>query len=194
MMLRKSESNSDSKVIIVGDISVGKTSILSQFNSNVFNPRTEGTIGAVFLAKMVRTPLGPTTLYIWDTAGQERYRSLIPMYSRGAAAALLVIDGTSLSSYESKDNWHKVLVDHCPAGVKIYIVVSKSDLPCQIPQDALQRWSETHSFPLFVTSALDYDSVAAVFVRVASDLIQASSKFVKPERISEPQDGGPGCC
>jgi small GTP-binding protein len=194
MMLRKSEANSDSKVIIVGDISVGKTSILTQFNGNAFNAATEGTVGAVFLAKTVRTSQGPTTLYIWDTAGQERYRSLIPMYSRGAAAALLVIDSTSLASYESRDDWHKLLLDHCPPSVKIYVVASKSDLPQQIPIDPLKQWAEARSFPFFLTSALDFDSVAAVFVRVAEDLIKSKSKFVQPERIPGGEYGGSGCC
>jgi small GTP-binding protein len=194
MLLRKSETNSDSKVIIVGDISVGKTSILTQFNTNTFNPTTEGTVGAVFLAKLVRTSVGPTTLYLWDTAGQERYRSLIPMYSRGASAALLVIDSTSLSSYESKDTWHKLLVDHCPGNVKIYVVVSKSDLVAQIPLDELRQWAESKSFPFFVTSAHDYDSVEPVFTRVAEDMIQNKSKFIQPDPVLQETERGAGCC
>lgn len=42
---------------------------------------------------------------IWDTAGQERYRSLAPMYYRGAAAAVIVYDVTSKESFEGARSW-----------------------------------------------------------------------------------------
>lgn len=37
---------------------------------------------------------------IWDTAGQERYHSLAPMYYRGAAAAIVVYDISSVVSIQ----------------------------------------------------------------------------------------------
>merc|ERR1719480_270677 len=42
---------------------------------------------------------------IWDTAGQERYKSLAPMYYRGAAAAVIVYDITSKESFEAAKSW-----------------------------------------------------------------------------------------
>jgi GTPase SAR1 family protein len=46
-----------------------------------------------------------TKLQIWDTAGQERFRSLAPMYYRGASAAVLVVDFTQKRSFESIRGW-----------------------------------------------------------------------------------------
>ena len=44
-------------------------------------------------------------LQIWDTAGQERYHSLAPMYYRGAQAAVVVYDITSLDSFQRAKSW-----------------------------------------------------------------------------------------
>lgn len=49
-------------------------------------------------------------LQIWDTAGQERFRSLAPMYYRGAALALLVYDVTDRKSFDSVKSYVKGMI------------------------------------------------------------------------------------
>ena len=49
---------------------------------------------AAFLTQTVTLDDSTVKFEIWDTAGQERYRSLAPMYYRGAAAAIVVFDIT----------------------------------------------------------------------------------------------------
>lgn len=88
------------KLVILGHYSVGKSSIVLNFIKNEFNPNEESTIGAAFLTKTVFIDGIAVKFEIWDTAGQERYYSLIPMYYRGANAALVVYDITSAESFE----------------------------------------------------------------------------------------------
>ena len=54
-------------------------------------------------------PPSPEYTEIWDTAGQERYRSLAPMYYRGAAAAVVVYDITNPDSFAGAKSWVKEL-------------------------------------------------------------------------------------
>lgn len=56
----------------------------------------EPTIGAAFFTQILSLPEATLKFDIWDTAGQERYHSLAPMYYRGAAAAIVVYDITSM--------------------------------------------------------------------------------------------------
>lgn len=58
----------------------------------------EPTIGAAFFTQIISLPEATVKFDIWDTAGQERYHSLAPMYYRGAAAAIVVYDITSMVS------------------------------------------------------------------------------------------------
>lgn len=52
-------------------------------------------MAAAFLTQKVQLEDATVKFEIWDTAGQERYRSLAPMYYRGAAAAIVVYDVTN---------------------------------------------------------------------------------------------------
>lgn len=58
----------------------------------------EPTIGAAFFTQILSLAEATVKFDIWDTAGQERYHSLAPMYYRGAAAAIVMYDISSMVS------------------------------------------------------------------------------------------------
>merc|ERR1719243_278871 len=62
---------------------------------------------------------------IWDTAGQERYKSLAPMYYRGAAAAVVVYDITSKESFDAAKSWVAELQG---TDTKVALAGNKADL------------------------------------------------------------------
>merc|ERR1711977_98228 len=99
------------KVIILGDSSVGKTSLMNMYVSRKFNNQYKATNGADFLTKEVMvTHNGDqrlVTMQIWDTAGQERFQSLGVAFYRGADACILVFDLTSKKSFENLDTWRE---------------------------------------------------------------------------------------
>jgi small GTP-binding protein len=197
MNLKKTAIDQDTTVIIVGDTSVGKTRILCQFNSSTFDENTESTVGASYVQKAVDTARGKVTLLIWDTAGQERYRSLIPMYSRNAAAALLVVDVSNPASCQAIDGWLETLKENCPPRVRIYLVANKIDLVAQYPVEDLERWASEHQFPFFKTCAAEHQTVVPVFVKIAEDMAgpdlqwQPAPAAPQPaERVEEKE----GCC
>lgn len=94
------------KLVLLGESSVGKSSLVLRFVKNSFSEHQESTIGgkdltlfvcciflvAAFLTQTVQCEGDSLKFEIWDTAGQERYNSLAPMYYRGAHAALVVYD------------------------------------------------------------------------------------------------------
>lgn len=80
------------KAIFVGDISVGKTSIISRFNENKFRDLYEPSIGVDFSAKNLKYKGKTIKIQIWDSAGQEKYKSLIPSYIKGSAMIFVVYD------------------------------------------------------------------------------------------------------
>jgi Ras-related protein Rab-5C len=94
------------KVVIIGEYSVGKTSLCQRFVNRVVG-KTEPTIGAAFQVKTVPLPNSTQTvkLEIWDTAGSERYRSLMPMYYRDSSVAVICYDITNSKSFERVPVW-----------------------------------------------------------------------------------------
>ena len=83
------------KVVIIGDSSVGKTSIIQMFEHSKFTDNFKPTIGADFSNKEVTLDDRVVTLQIWDTAGQERFQSLGSAFYRGADCCALVYDITN---------------------------------------------------------------------------------------------------
>ena len=116
------------KITIVGNSSVGKTSLVQKMVHNHFKEHSNSTIGAAYLTFLYEKDRESYKFQIWDTAGQERFKSLVPMYLRGSMIVLLVFDITSRNSYEDAiDGWFKTLNEHSPDAIKIFIG-SKSDL------------------------------------------------------------------
>lgn len=77
------------KVIILGDSSVGKTSLMNQYVNRKFSNQYKATIGADFLTKELTVDDRTVTMQIWDTAGQERFQSLGVAFYRGADCCVL---------------------------------------------------------------------------------------------------------
>ncbi|XP_006981391.1 ras-related protein Rab-20 [Peromyscus maniculatus bairdii] len=77
----------DGKIVLLGDMNVGKTSLLQRYMERRF-PDTVSTVGGAFYLKQWRS----LNISIWDTAGREQFHGLGSMYCRGAAAVILTYD------------------------------------------------------------------------------------------------------
>jgi len=81
-------------VALLGAPGVGKTSLVRRFVDSLFDDKYLTTIGVKVDKKPVRVGTEDVTLMIWDVAGAEEHFSVPTSYVRGAAAYLLVADGT----------------------------------------------------------------------------------------------------
>ena len=126
------------KVVIIGDSSVGKTSILFRFVFNKFDEQSMPTLGAGF--KTLQVPFkdedlgeeGTTKLNLWDTAGQEKFDALTKIYFKQAEAAIIVYDTTNELSFEKAQKWVKDLNEQEESDRKPilkFLVGNKIDLP-----------------------------------------------------------------
>ena len=115
------------KIVLLGDSSVGKSSIVARYINDRFFEYCESTIGAAFFTKKINYNQRDIILDIWDTAGQERYNSLLPMYYRGAQAAIIVYDTTSKDSFHKSLHWYNQLLKFLP-NVIIIVAGNKNDL------------------------------------------------------------------
>ncbi|KAA8594180.1 hypothetical protein FQN60_005014 [Etheostoma spectabile] len=73
-----------SKVIVVGDLAVGKTCLINRFCKDAFDKNYKATIGVDFEMERFEVLGVPFSLQLWDTAGQERFKCIASTYYRGA--------------------------------------------------------------------------------------------------------------
>ena len=93
------------KIVILGDMGVGKTCMSVRYAYGKFSNAHDPTIGGCFLRKNEELDEVTVKFEIWDTAGQERYHSLAQMYYKNAIAAVVVFDVTSRDSFEKCQKW-----------------------------------------------------------------------------------------
>jgi len=187
------------KLVLLGDTSVGKSSIVIRFVKGQFSEYQESTIGAAFLTQSV--PLNDCTVKfeIWDTAGQERYHSLAPMYYRGAAAAIIVFDITSQETFSRAKSWVKELQAQKSQEVVIALAGNKSDRESerQVATDEANNYATENGLLFMETSAKANINIRELFLSIARKLPkenqQTNSLVLEEEDYDEPAKRQGGC-
>jgi len=159
------------KVVFLGDTSVGKSCLAVRFVRNDFFEFQEPTIGAAFLAKKITLNDTCYKFEIWDTAGQERYRSLAPMYYRGAKAAVVVYDITSEDTFKGAKSWIKELKTKTKNCV-VLLVGNKVDLieNRKVDIDMVEDFIKNHNLIYMETSAKTGKNVEEIFKTISKNL------------------------
>lgn len=132
---------------------------------------------------------------IWDTAGQERYRSLAPMYYRGAQAAIIVFDITSRESFEGAKTWTKELQRRTESGSMIVALCgNKTDLAHLRRVDSEEGVAFAREAGLLYveTSAKDATNVERLFIEVAKRVPRAASAAAAAAKKDAVALGGSG--
>ena len=151
------------KLVLLGEAAVGKTSVVYRFVQDDFQENREPTIGAAFLTQRCRLEDRLIKFEIWDTAGQERFHSLAPMYYRNAQASAVVYDITKAASFEKAKNWVKELQRQANPHIVIALVGNKLDLV----SDKLDPSEEEDSAKKVESDDTDEDAAPAAQREVA---------------------------
>ncbi|XP_013879568.1 ras-related protein Rab-34a isoform X1 [Austrofundulus limnaeus] len=162
-----------SKVIVVGDLAVGKTCLINRFCKDAFDKNYKATIGVDFEMERFEVLGVPFSLQLWDTAGQERFKCIASTYYRGAQVVIIVFDLNDIASLGHARQWlEDALKENDPTSVQLFLVGTKKDLssPAQysrIEQDALKFASEICA-EFWAVSSLTGENVTEFFFRVAA--------------------------
>ncbi|XP_072114988.1 ras-related protein Rab-20 [Mobula birostris] len=119
----------DGKVVILGDMNVGKSSLLQRYTERRFQD-TFSTVGAAFYLKH----WGAHSISIWDTAGREQFHGLGSLYCRGAAAVILTYDVTSRQSLRELEDRFLALIDSAQPDCIFAVAGNKTDLTDECAQ------------------------------------------------------------
>ncbi|KAF7136240.1 hypothetical protein RHSIM_Rhsim08G0221800 [Rhododendron simsii] len=149
----------------------GKTSLVLRFVKGQFFDNQEPTIGAAFFTQILSLSEATVKFDIWDTAGQERYHSLAPMYYRGAAAAVVVYDMSSMDTFVRAKKWVQELKKQGNPNLILALVANKSDLETEreVDSEEGQQLSQENGMFFIETSAKASVNINELFYEIETE-------------------------
>ncbi len=166
------------KIVMIGSVSVGKTSIRLRYCGLGFSNQYLTTLGADFSIKKIESSGNSNVLQIWDLAGQTSYNNLRSNYYKGIQGAIVVFDLSNENTLQSIDKWLDEMLkyselENIPTTI---IVGNKADLVSLSYKDELQlnidakiiELNEKYNLKLIYveTSALTGQNIDFVFTQL----------------------------
>ena len=172
------------KVILVGDSSVGKTTIISRY-LNLYNPNPISTTGASYSVKETLFENNiKISFEIWDTAGQEKYRSLNKIFYNNTNICFLVFDITERQSFDNILNfWYKEVFEYnnnnySSNNILFGVIANKIDLEkdINVKVDEIKNFSNKIGADYILASAKNGIGINEIFNKLGKKFIEQNQK------------------
>jgi len=177
--LAKAEKKLAFKIVVIGDPSVGKTSLIRRFSDHKFDLSYLPTIGADFNIKVIELPEVEVIMTIWDIGGHDRFQHIRDFYYDGSHGGILAFDLTREKTYENIEKWEQdIRKKAINKDIPIVLMANKSDLRDKIVvnEEDIRKVSESLDMPYFLTSAKNGLNVDQAFEKIAQLCVE---KYVK---------------
>jgi small GTP-binding protein len=193
------------KVTLIGESSVGKTSIINRYTRDAFTQELESTLGANYSQKKIERHGKKIRLDLWDTAGQEKYRAIGRHFYKDSYIVCLVYDITNKESFERiKTIWYPELKEHGEKTKILALVGNKIDkyLDEQVNEDDVKKYAEEINAINKRTSAMEGTNIEDLFnslvdkylKEIAGMIIEEEKIKIKKDDLKNDKQKKKGCC
>ena len=174
-------ANYDEKVqlLIIGDMTVGKTSILTRFTENKFSQNYLATVGLDFFTKDVdfKNLNRRVRIKIWDSAGQERFRSLTQSFFRNANGIIIVYDISNIETFENLKYWiQSINTQLGDSEIHIIVIGNKEDLKREVKKEDAENFCKEKGYEYFEVSAKEGKGIQEAINYLVEMVIKSNSK------------------
>jgi len=165
------------RIILIGDSTVGKSSVLRYFTEGRHADISDPTVGVDFYARMVEVKPGlRVKLQLWDTAGQEKFKSITRSYYRNSVGVIVVYDITNRRTFQHVQDWLTEAEANVggpdPSQCVFQLIGHKADLEKdrEVLYEEGEYFAKYHKIKFIETSALSGENVNEAFMMMAREI------------------------
>ena len=177
------------KILFLGGIGVGKTSIINRYVKNILKNDQKPTIGIDYKTKTVIYNSKKIKLQIFDTSGQERFRTLTKNYYHGADGIIMVFDLKRNETFEELTYWMEEINKNCDKDkICLILVGNKNDGKLderKISEDQGKQLAKAYNFIYIETSAIKNLRVEEVFSSLLDNIYEVKKEENKNKTFLE---------
>ncbi|XP_037306440.2 EF-hand calcium-binding domain-containing protein 4B [Pungitius pungitius] len=186
------------KIVLVGNSSVGKTSLLRRFCDDCFHPGTSATVGIDYSVKTLAVDNSQVALQLWDTAGQERYRSITKQFFRKADGVVVIYDITAVHSFTAVRQWLTSVKEGAGEDLPIMLLGNKTDkeIQRQVQKELGEKLAKDCQMTFYECSACSGQNVMESMIHLARILKEQEDieKEKTVQLVGGPSDKKRSCC
>ena len=199
------------QLLIIGDSSVGKTSLITRYTNGTFKEEYLATVGLDYYSKEEVINNKTINIKWWDTAGQERYKSLTQNYFKNAEGVLLTYDITNSESFDNLKEWISSIKKNMEGKdifIPVIIIGNKIDMEDsrETSKEDAEKFAKENNYKYFETSAKTGEGVDDAIRELVIQILKqngqiddqkearASSVQIKEENIDKKNEKKKGCC
>ena len=181
-------------IMLLGDTSVGKTSLILRLTGNKFDDNLLSTIGKESFEYLTRIQDNDIKMKIWDTSGQERFKSISLNVIKTVEGLILTYSIIKRESFNNLESWITQLKDIIDISKKAIIIVgNKKDMPNrQVTYEEGKNYADKYGFHFFETSAKTGEGIKEAFGNIFNQLytifedeIIGTKEYIKPKRLKK---------
>jgi small GTP-binding protein len=185
MAKRSSEHDFLFKTIIIGDCSVGKSSVMLRQCDDTFQTSYISTIGVDFRYSTITIDGKKVKLQIWDTAGQERFRTITAAYYRSSEIVIIVFDVTNRASYINVNRWITECKNNANLNIKLFLIGNKCDAQNRtVSKEEASAFARQENIIYMETSAKTGLGVNEAFETIAKMSINFDTDVPKTSKVN----------
>ncbi|XP_068459009.1 EF-hand calcium-binding domain-containing protein 4B isoform X1 [Clinocottus analis] len=186
------------KIVLVGNSSVGKTSLLRRFCDGCFHPGTSATVGIDYSVKTIAVDNSQVALQLWDTAGQERYRSITKQFFRKADGVVVMYDITSVQSFTAVRQWLTSVKEGAGEDIPTLLLGNKTDKETerQVQKGVGERLAKDCQLTFYECSACSGHNVMESMIHLARILKEQEDREKEKtvQLVGGPSEKKRSCC